>query len=491
MSAVGKGSRRSFETLQLMMKRLDLRLINLLSATAIVVAAAFTAPGQTDQNKPRPLLQPINVYGAPTPTPDTSPFVKRTGSSSPAAAYPEPLPAARAVKTSIPLLAATAIPGTSGVLVETLEGSVVVESGSDQTYNPASNVKIATAFAVLKTFGPDYRFPTNVWTDGSYDQASGTIYGNLYVSGRDPVFGYEHAISIAESLNRIGIKTVNGNLVVTDNFAMNYTTSAARSSQTLLAAMDAAKRPAAATRSWTNYLINSGRFSQSLPVPSVTFTGGVSVQPMPGSAKLLFSHQSTPMREIIKMTMCYSSNFLAERLGDMLGGPSAIARIVQQSTGTQPSEFYIQTASGLGINRVTPRAMMKLLRKLRSELGRYRMTFADVMPVAGIDKGTLERRFDTDFAEGSIVGKTGTLSSTDAGVSALSGEMGTRGGNLLFVIFNQRGSVGRFRNFQNNYVSIIQGQLGGPAPILYTPVSLETRLARSRVVFSSYRAAGN
>ena len=154
---------------------------------------------------------------------------------------------------------------------------------------------------------------------------------------------------------------------------------------------------------------------------------------------LLFSHESAPIREISKVTLCYSNNFLAERLGDMVGGPYAVARLVQQNAGVSPSDFSIQTSSGLGINRVSPAAMMKLLRTFRGELSRYQMSFADIMPVAGIDKGTFEKRFDTDFSTGSVVGKTGTLGNTDGGVSALAGEINTRNGKLLFVIFNQRG----------------------------------------------------
>ena len=472
------------------MKSFGLKFRSFIGAAAVVGAAVIATLGQAQPNGPQPFLQPITVYKAPAPVTSATPLVQKTGSSSPSVAVSAPL-AAHAIKTSIPMLADTAIPGNSGVLVETLDGKVVVESGSDQAFNPASNVKVATSFAVLKTFGPDYRFATNIWTDGSYEEATGTIHGNLYISGRDPMFGYEHAVAVAEALNRIGIKSVMGDLVVTDNFAMNYTTSPARSSQMLFSTLDASKRSAAATRVWTNYLINSGKLKQSTGIPSVTFTGAVYVQSMPGNVKLLFSHESAPMREIVKTTMCYSNNFLAERLGDMLGGPYAVARIVQQSTGVQPSEFYIQTASGLGINRVTPSAMMKLLRTFRNELARYRMSFADIMPVAGVDKGTLERRFDTDFATGSVVGKTGTLGQTDSGVSALSGELSTRSGTLLFVIFNQRGSVSRFRSFQNNYVSLIQGQFGGPAAIAYKPISLDARLARSRISFPDNRAVGN
>ena len=167
----------------------------------------------------------------------------------------------------------------------------------------------------------------------------------------------------------------------------------------------------------------------------------------------------------------------------MLGGPYAVARLVQLNANIPPVEFSLQTSSGLGYNRVTPNAMMLLLRALRTDLARYKMTFADIMPVAGIDKGTLENRFDADFATGSVVGKTGTLGQTDAGVSALSGEINTLNGKYLFVIFNQRGSVGKFRAFQNNFVSLVQSQFGGPVPMKYDAVSLETRLAKSRVSY--------
>ena len=453
--------------------------IALIVAAVVFCVSVSAQPNGSSGTPPKPLLQDIKIYQEPDP------YVKKTGDATPVMALPTSL-----VKSSIPILAETALPGYSGVLVESIDGNVVVESLSNFAFNPASNVKIATSYAVLKTFGPDYRFPTSVWTDGSYDQTTQTIHGNLYVSGRDPIFGFEHAVGLAAELNRMGVRSVTGDLIVTDNFAMNYSTSAQRSSQTLFATLDAAKRSAAATRVWTNYLINSGRSTPSTGLPSVMFSGTVYVQPMPSNAKLLFTHESTPMRDIVKVMMCYSNNFVAERLGDMLGGPYAVARIVQQNTGTLPNEFSIATASGLGINRVTPAAMMKLLRVLRTDLARYRMTFADIMPVAGLDRGTLENRFDTDFSSGSVIGKTGTLGSTDGGVSALAGEINTRNGKLLFVIFNQRGSVSRFRSFQNNYVSLIQSQFGGPSPVAYTPTSLDYRMAKTRFTYPG-RAAAN
>src|SRR3982751_5109905 len=136
------------------------------------------------------------------------------------------------------------------MIVESLDGSVVAESNANLLFNPASNVKIGTAYAVLKTFGPDYRFLTNVYTDGTIDRTTGTLTGNVYVSGKDPVFGAEHAVTIANELNKLGIRSVSGDLIVTDNFAMNYSGSPVASGQALLATLDSGRRSAASTRTW-------------------------------------------------------------------------------------------------------------------------------------------------------------------------------------------------------------------------------------------------
>ena len=449
--------------------------------SVLVLVAAGSGVGQSV--KP-PLLQDISVpsqtYG---PVASGTPLIQKTGSSS-------PVPTMNAVRTLFPALAEVSIPGYSGILVESLEGNVVLESNSSFTFNPASNVKVATAYAVLKTFGPEFRFMTNVYTDGAIDRNTGTLNGNLYVSGKDPMFGYEHAVTIANELNKLGVRSVTGDLIVTDNFVMNYSGSSLASGQALFAAMDSSRRSAAATRVWLNHLSNAGKFGQVNGIPGVSFSGAVYVQPIPSNLQMLFTHESTQIKEIIKATLCYSNNFLAERLGDMLGGPFAVSRIVQLNAGIQPQEFSLQTSSGLGYNRVTPNAMMRLLRTLRGDLAKYKMTFADIMPVAGVDKGTLVGRFDTDFARGSVVGKTGTLGNTDAGVSALSGEINTRNGKLLFVIFNQRGSVPRFRAFQNYFVSLVQSQFGGAVAMPYDAQSLDSRLARTRISYPDGRKYG-
>jgi D-alanyl-D-alanine carboxypeptidase/D-alanyl-D-alanine-endopeptidase (penicillin-binding protein 4) len=442
-----------------------------LSWLLIALAVVFPTLGLA-QSRP-PMLQDIAVQ-QPSPTP----LIQKTAS---VAAVRNP------VRTMFPGLESVDIPGDSGVLIEDISGKTVIESHADVPFNPASNVKIATAYAVLKTFGPEFRFATNVYTDGTIDSTTGVLTGNIYVSGKDPMFANQHAIAVANELNKLGIRNVTGNLYVTDNFSINYAGSPSVSAQAFFNDLDIAKRHPNATKAWLDYLAYAGKTNQIMATPSVTFTGQAFVSGVPSSLKLLFTHESTPIKEILKATLCFSNNFLAEKLGEMLGGPYAVARLVQLNAQIAPNEFSIQTSSGLGINRVTPSAEMKLLRALRSDLAKYNMTFMDIMPVAGVDQGTLEERFDADWARGSVVGKTGTLGRTDGGASALAGEMNTRNGRLLFVIFNMHAGTGRSRGFQNMLVPLVQAQFGGASPLNYQGGSIETRLARSRISYPDGR----
>lgn len=452
---------------------------------SLVFAFAFgVLPfGASAQTSSAPLFQTITVQaGKQRPRTTPTPLVTKTSSTKPIVSPPESA-ISSIRKTSFPALAAVDIPGYSGVLVEHESGQVVLDSYSNHTFNPASNVKVATAYAVLKTFGVDYRFKTDIWTDGSIDRSTGTLTGNLYISGRDPIFNYENAVSLANELNRLGISKIDGDLITTDNFSMNYSNSSSRSANLLMRTLSAAKRSRAAARAWSNYLSNSGKYNATNNLPSVFVSGDSFVEGLPSNVKLLFAHESAPLREIVKATMSFSNNFLAERLGGMLGGAYAVARIAQRDTRSSPAEFQLQTCSGLGINRVSPQAQMKLLRELKSFLSKNRMQFSDVMPVAGLDNGTLKRRFNEGFGRGSLVGKTGTLGRTDRGVSTLSGELTTRQGKFLFVIFNQRGSVSRFRSFQNYFVPLVQDQLGGAIPMRYLHIPMDKRLAKSRISY--------
>jgi D-alanyl-D-alanine carboxypeptidase/D-alanyl-D-alanine-endopeptidase (penicillin-binding protein 4) len=373
--------------------------------------------------------------------------------------------------------------GLQGVLVETLDGKVVSSQAENDQFNPASTLKLATALVALKTLGPDHRFATAVWTDGQFDKATGVINGNLYLSGRDPSFHYEHAILLARELNTLGIKQVTGDLYVAPGFTMNFSASAKRSGEQLYDTLDSTLRRPAAVQAW-NYERAMLNDRASLDkAPSVAVMGGVDVAPVAQGAKLLLTQKSSRLVDILKVLLCYSNNFMADRIGETLGGPESVRQQLIASLQLAPEDLKIATLSGLGVNRISPRVMMKIYRALLAELKKNKLTPSAIMPVAGIDPGTLEDRFTGGAWRGSVIAKTGTLLRTDGGASSLVGQMrAANGETLLFVIMNQRGSVSRFRENQDYLVMLVQNTRGGPKAFDYKPSLLTMRLAQTESV---------
>ena len=141
----------------------------------------------------------------------------------------------------------------------------------------------------------------------------------------------------------------------------------------------------------------------------------VLVGPVAPTAKLLLTQKSSKLVDILKVLLCYSNNFMAERIGEGLGGPSS----VQQQLTTLLGESDHQRSrllvlfSGRVSNRISPAVMMKIYRALLAELKKNGLSAFDILPVAGIDPGTLKERFTGPAWQGSVIAKTGTLVRTD------------------------------------------------------------------------------
>lgn len=453
---------------------IDFSLLILLIAAPVLVHAQTTAsPSPTPQKYTRP-----TSITRPVPPGQSVPAPPATGT----------LPADTLATPDIEQTPTEPAFRTQGLLVETLDGKILMEQGAEQAFNPASGVKLGTALAALKNFGAEHRFSTGVWTTGTFDKATGTVTGDLIVSGRDPSFHYEHAVMIARELNKQGIRVVTGDLIVAPGFTMNFDWSAQRSGNQFYDTLDATRRPAAASRAWIEERSIVGDTQSLQSVPSVAVMGAVYVTSVPAGARTLLIHRSSKLIDVLKVLLCYSNNFMAERIGDTMGGPRGLERFLTQELKLNQGEIKLASASGLGVNRITPRVMMKIFRALRAELARNRLSPADILPVAGIDPGTLEKRYTDYQSRGSVIAKTGTLIRTDGGASALVGQMNTRSGEtLLFVIFNQRGNVWRFRENQDQLVGQIQNSRGGPAPFKYRATTLAMRRAATELKAISAR----
>src|SRR5438128_541009 len=258
------------------------------------------------------------------------PTVSATNSASPerkAASLQTSLPpAATLTNTGMIVLSEslTAVHGYQGMLAETADGAIIASQSVDEKFNPASSVKLATAFAALKSFGPDHRFVTSVWASGKVDAATGTLNGDLVVTGRDPSLHYEHAVMLARQLNDLGIKSVTGNLIVVPGFTMNFDWSVRQSGEDLKHTLDAATRSAAATRAWLDERLMLGDKQSLSSVPGISIAGEVIIGTTPPEATPLLTRKSTKLVDILKVLLCYSNNFMAERIGESVGGPDAV-----------------------------------------------------------------------------------------------------------------------------------------------------------------------
>ncbi|MGE0130821.1 MAG: D-alanyl-D-alanine carboxypeptidase [Blastocatellales bacterium] len=328
-----------------------------------------------------------------------------------------------------------------GVYIETLDGGEpVAMMNEDVAFNPASVIKLATTIAALNKLGPNHRFHTDLLADGEINEKAGELNGNLILfSGRDPSFSISDAKQAGEALRKFGVRRVNGSLVVIGDFNCNH------NSQTDVSAGVFQRNSGLAFRDPVKY-------------------EDASSQPR---GRLLVTVESDTLLRIAQYQNAHSVNSMADMLARHIGGPQYVKNFLVDHAGLSPDKIQIATGSGLSVNRMSPRDTVKMLRAMVGWLGKYGLKPDALMGLGGIDPGTMRARFtEGDFA-GSIVAKTGTLTSTDSGVAALAGVMHTRNrGALLFAVYDnaEYRRVLHLRKVQDEFLKNLMNELGGPAP---------------------------
>ena len=79
--------------------------------------------------------------------------------------------------------------------------------------NPASVMKLVTAFAALERLGPAHTWRTRVATHGPI--RNGVLEGDLFlVGGGDPVLGYDRVWKLLRRLRALGVERIAGDIVL-------------------------------------------------------------------------------------------------------------------------------------------------------------------------------------------------------------------------------------------------------------------------------------
>lgn len=311
---------------------------------------------------------------------------------------------------------------SQGVWIQTTNGTMLASHNGTKPIAAASLTKIATTLAALETWGTNYQFVTKVSTTGKI--VGNTLEGDLIIQGStDPLFVWEEAIALGNAINRLGIYRVQGNLIVTRGFYMNFGTNP-RENITLF-------RRAINASTWTPEILRAYKTTSSqFPQPRVTISGKSLYADISGTTTPLIEHSSLPLWQILKRMNTFSNNDMAEMLGNSLGGGRAIAQKVGNITGLT-DEIRLINGSGLGQqNQISPRATVAMLIASQNLAQAQGLSLADLFPSSECRCGTIKSR---NLPFGTIA-KTGTLSD----VSSLGGVIQTRDrGTVWFTILNR------------------------------------------------------
>lgn len=96
-------------------------------------------------------------------------------------------------------------------------GAMLYQHNADTRLIPASSLKLLTSAAALDVLGADYRFSTQLLSNGR--QQGNALMGNLYLQGTgDPSIQREDYRALAAQLAQQGIRRISGDLVFDDSW---------------------------------------------------------------------------------------------------------------------------------------------------------------------------------------------------------------------------------------------------------------------------------
>ena len=304
-----------------------------------------------------------------------------------------------------------------------------------QTLRPASTMKLLTAITALDKLGGSYQFKTYLKTTGEVIDSTRTLTGNVYVvGGMDPRFNRDDLIAFVESLKKLGIDTIAGNLCADRSFK----------DKDLLGegwCWDD-DNPVLSPLVYSRKDQMMEKLMAEFAEQGITVKGEIVEEVAPLRSNNICSRAHS-IDQILSRMMKESDNLYAEsmyyHLAASQGKPAraAGAKYLEQSLmrrmGLNPSNYRLADGSGLSLyNYVTAELEVAFLRYAYENSTIYNH-LSPSLPLAAYD-GTLSKRLGGTRAAGSVRAKTGTLT----GVSSLAGYAKAANGHILaFCIINQ------------------------------------------------------
>ncbi len=381
-------------------------------------------------------------------------------------------PLAPAAEPPLQSLARARVGAGHGVFVRAEDGRVLAALNSARAYHPASVTKVATTLAFLSTLPSDRRFRTEFLAAGPV--SGGTLHGDLVIRAEgDPYFLFQNAFMVLARLRAKGIRRVDGAIRVEGPFFFDWTPDpeGRRLERAWTGRLGAERWPAVA-----------GALLPGKPAPFDDFRLRFGRRAGRGKRppRSLVVHASPPLLRHLKDFNSHSNDNFHE-FSYQIGGPEAVQRILRESVrGVPRSSMVIDNAAGDGrTNRLSPRSSVAMFEALERTLAARGLSFADVLPVAGVDPGTLEDRLAAPPYRGAVAAKSGTVRVLR--ITTLAGAAYTRKyGRTLFAIMLRGVPLWEARERQNAFLRGLLDAAGSrplparpPAPPAFREARLE------------------
>lgn len=334
-------------------------------------------------------------------------------------------------------------------------------------YQTNINKKMKPA-SVTKLYVTDWAF-AKVSKDLRYETKFFIKDKKLFIlGGQDSFFVTESVTKIIEHLNSINITELE-EIVFDKYFYLNWLDNPQEISTLLLKYFNPSKmnqqtlKELSSIRQRNLFLnIDSNPLTLKMKVKKISYANEINIQ----ESDIAFTFKSSPLYKHIKQMNIYSTNFMAQKLFDFLGGVDAFHAYIKETYNKDESEFYFYTGSGLGENYTTCAITLEMLKHLEKGIEESGLRIQDVVSVAGTDDGTLNQRFTEADYKNIIRAKTGTLKDR----TTLAGYLAFDGGLHYFTIFNHTWDLAAGRTFQNKLVKQLIKNEGTKLPFDYQKI---------------------
>ncbi|MEE2570297.1 D-alanyl-D-alanine carboxypeptidase/D-alanyl-D-alanine-endopeptidase [Pseudarthrobacter sp. J64] len=351
---------------------------------------------------------------------------------------------------------------------DALTGQVLFSRGGTDARVPASNTKLLTAAAALRTMDPDHRFSTTVFSGAEPGtvvlRGGGDVLLSAGESAPDQVLGHAGLATLAadtvaslQAAGATGAITVQVDDSLFSGPSLNPSwelgdVQAGETAPIFPLALNSARFDAAVTkgpRPQDSAMAAAEAFAQSLrtagAAAGLTVTADVGRSVAPDGAQVLATAQSATVAEQVALMLQTSDNYLAEVLGRMAalaaglpgsndGAASAVLAEVAKM-GISTDAMALADVSGLTMdNRVSAAQLTAVVLAMTTGADPRLREALPGLPVAALT-GTLGERYgsgqESAGGAGLVRAKTGTLNT----VLALSGYVVDADGRLLVFSF--------------------------------------------------------